>query len=83
MLQTTDLLSRTLPPLRPRRSPRAEELAMMRNLATGPRAITAGPIGRCVKRGWCCALVAEADQAEGSRIVFALTEAGRALIDAA
>ena len=83
MLQTTDLLSRTLPPLKPRRGPRADEITLMHDLAAGPRTVTEGPIGRCVKRGWCRALVVDRDEGLGSRIVFALTDAGRALIGAA
>ena len=68
--------------LRPRRGPRAEEITLMRSLAAGPRAVTAGPIGRCVKRDWCRAVVV--DEGEGaarrSTVLFALTELGRALI---
>ena len=68
--------------LRPRRGPRSEEIALMRSLSAGPRAVTSGPIGRCVKRDWCRAVVVEA--AEGPRgrgqVLFTLTEAGRALI---
>ena len=69
-------------PLRPRRGPRAEEIALMRSLAAGPRAITEGPIGRCVKRDWCRAVVVEAGEgaARTSTVLFALTEMGRALI---
>ena len=68
--------------LRPRRGPRAEEIALMRSLAAGPRAITSGPIGRCVKRDWCRAVVVEEGEGAGRRsaVLFALTEMGRALI---
>jgi hypothetical protein len=68
--------------LRPRRGPRAEEIALMRSLAAGPRAVTEGPIGRCVKRDWCRAVVVEAGEgaARVSTVQFALTEMGRALI---
>lgn len=68
--------------LRPRRGPRAEEVALMRSLAAGPRAVTSGPIGRCVKRDWCRAVVVEAGEGAGRRstVLFALTEMGRALI---
>ena len=82
MLQTVELLSRTLPSLKPRRGPRAEEIALMQMLVAGPRAVTEGPIGRCVKRGWCRALVIDAPKPTGTSagIVFALTDAGRALL---
>lgn len=82
MLQTVELLSRTLPSLKPRRGPRIEEIALMQLLASGPRAVTEGPIGRCVKRGWCRALVIDAPKTPGSvpGIVFALTDAGRTLL---
>ena len=68
--------------LRPRRGPRAEEIALMRSLAAGPRAVTEGPIGRCVKRDWCRAVVVESGEGAGrtSTVLFALTEMGRALI---
>ncbi len=68
------------PQLRPRRGPRAEEIALMRSLSAGPRAVTSGPIGRCVKRDWCRAVVVEAAGGFGGQVLFALTEAGRALI---
>ena len=69
-------------PLRPRRGPRAEEIALMRSLAGGPRAVTEGPIGRCVKRDWCRAVVIDDGEgaARSSTVLFALTEIGRALI---
>lgn len=69
-------------PQRPRRGPRAEEIALMRSLAAGPRAVTEGPIGRCVKRDWCRAVVVESGEgaARTSAVVFTLTEMGRALI---
>ena len=69
-------------PLRPRRGPRPEEVALMRSLAAGPRAITEGPIGRCVKRDWCRAVVVESGEgaARVITVLFALTEMGRALI---
>ena len=69
------------PLLRPRRGPRAEEIALMRSLSAGPRAVTSGPIGRCVKRDWCRAVVVEPAEGFGrTQVLFALTEAGRALI---
>ncbi|MGI3903184.1 MAG: hypothetical protein ACRYGP_05710 [Janthinobacterium lividum] len=69
--------------LRPRRGPRAEEIALMRSLAEGPRAVSSGPIGRCVKRDWCRAVVIEKGEgaARRSTVLFALTDMGRALID--
>ncbi len=72
----------TGPTSRPRRGPRAEEISLMRSLATGPRAVTAGPIGRCVKRDWCRAVVVEEGEgaARRSMVLFALTDMGRALI---
>ncbi len=69
-------------PLRPRRGPRAEEIELMRSLVDGPRAVSSGPIGRCVKRDWCRAVVVEAGEgaARRSTVLFALTDLGRALI---
>lgn len=67
---------------RHRRGPRVEEVALMRSLAAGPRAVTSGPIGRCVKRDWCCAVLVQGAEGPGrhEKVVFALTDAGRALI---
>lgn len=69
--------------LRPRRGPRQEEIALMRSLAAGPRAVSSGPIGRCVKRDWCRAVVIEEGEgaARRSTVLFALTDMGRALIE--
>jgi hypothetical protein len=54
----------------------------MRSLAAGPRAVSSGPIGRCVKRDWCRAVVIEEGEgaARRSTVLFALTDMGRALI---
>ena len=54
----------------------------MRGLAAGPRAVTSGPIGRCVKRDWCRAVVVESGEGAERRstVLFALTDMGRALI---
>ena len=79
--QTLPVAPRSLQ-FRSRRGPRLEEIALLRLLAASPRSVTSGPIGRCVKRGWCRAVIAE-DLDEGlARVVvrFALTETGRALI---
>jgi len=65
---------------RPRRGPRPEEIALMRRLVDGPQAMTSGPIGRCVKRGWCRASMAEGAQRSAVLVLFILTDAGRALI---
>jgi hypothetical protein len=64
---------------RPRRGPRPEEIALMRGLADGPKVMTSGPIGRCVKRGWCRASMAEGGQRR-TIVLFVLTDAGRALL---
>jgi len=37
----------------PRRSARPDEIRLMRELAAGPKIIDRGPLGRCLKRGWC------------------------------
>lgn len=53
----------------------------MRELADGPAAVLAGPIGRCCKRGWCRAVLLEAAiERRNVTAVFELTAAGRALI---
>ena len=35
------------------RSPNKAELALLRWLDAEPRPVAVGPIGQCVKRGWC------------------------------
>lgn len=40
-------------PTRLIRSPNKAELALLRWLAAEPRPVTMGPVGQCVKRGWC------------------------------
>jgi hypothetical protein len=37
----------------PRRGPRESEIEFLRELACGPRAVRKGPLGLCLKRGWC------------------------------
>lgn len=67
------------------RGPRPEELEFLRSLALGPRAVSRGPVGRCLKRGWCERVEAhEIDPSSqdpiGAGMVVSLTEAGRALL---
>ena len=67
---------------RPRRTqPRGGEIALMRTLLSGPRPLSAGPVGRCTKHGWL-RVSSEADGAAAARAVarYELTDAGRAAI---
>lgn len=75
-----------VPPPAPRarrqpRDPRPEELALIRWLLDGPKPVLSGPIGRCVKRGWCDPLILDGPNGDrhGARVVYALTEEGRRL----
>ncbi len=47
-------------PVSARREPRREELVLLERLLDGPLAIIDGPLGRCLKRGWCRRIVAGA-----------------------
>lgn len=68
-----------------RRGPRPEELALMNLLRAGPRAVSEGPIGRCVKRGWCRVLIIDPPKEieQGVCVLYALTDAGLAIVSAA
>jgi hypothetical protein len=35
------------------RPPRKDELQLLASLVDGPKALSSGPVGRCVKKGWC------------------------------
>ena len=65
-----------------RRGPRPEELALMRTLLEGPRPVSSGPIGRCVKRGWCRPLIIDPPKEirTGVCVLYGLTELGRGLL---
>ena len=68
---------------RPRRTqPRGGELALMRTLLSGPRPLSAGPVGRCTKHGWLRVLFDGDGSRTASRAVarYELTDAGRAAI---
>ena len=68
---------------RPRRTqPRGGELALMRMLLSGPRPLSAGPVGRCTKHGWLRVLLDGDESRTASRAVarYELTDAGRAAI---
>ena len=69
-------------PMAVQRSPRPEEIAVLRLLAGGPRIVSAGPIGRCVREGWCRVIVDETSEGPRRRtiVIFDLTETGRDLI---
>ena len=37
----------------PKRSARPDEIIFLRSLVENPRIVEEGPLGRCLKRGWC------------------------------
>jgi hypothetical protein len=52
-----------------RRPARADELALLQVLAaSGPLPVLAGPLGRCLKRGWCTRLLPKMGSADGSAL---------------
>ena len=62
----------------PRRGPRENEIEFLRQLARGPRMVTNGPLGLCLKRGWCSPLPADGACSSGMkrRILYAITPEG-------
>lgn len=56
----------------------------MNLLRAGPRAVSEGPIGRCVKRGWCRVLIMDPPKeiGQGVCVLYALTDAGWAIVSA-
>ena len=44
----------------PKRSARPDEIVFLRSLMASPRIVEEGPLGRCLKRGWCVWLAGEA-----------------------
>jgi hypothetical protein len=37
----------------PKRAPRPDEINLLVSLLDSPRVIQSGPLGRCLKHGWC------------------------------
>ena len=37
----------------PKRAPRPDEIDLLISLLDKPRVVDSGPLGRCLKRGWC------------------------------
>lgn len=37
----------------PARKPREEEVRLLLSLRSGPRRVNSGPLGQCLKKGWC------------------------------
>lgn len=73
----------TMRPLRLRRKPRPDEIALLHSLASGPLQITEGPVGRCSKRGWCRAVSIGRDKRGGRIIIlYELTPSGVWLLSA-
>lgn len=60
------------------RGPRPGELRFLRSLASGPRAVVDGPVGRCIKQGWCARVVGDE---MSSGLVVALTPTGRSIVE--
>jgi hypothetical protein len=61
---------------RPRRPPRDNEISLLLSLATGPRPLTIGPVGRCTKRGWCRRHLPDPPDANTATVTYELTEKG-------
>lgn len=62
------------------REPRRTELQLLASLRGGPKAITEGPVGRCVKRGWCDFEIVDT---EGKAVVlYSLTDEGCLALEA-
>jgi hypothetical protein len=51
------------PAAKPKRAPRPGEIALLASLAAGPRVLTSGPVGRCLKKGWCRRIAPDASEA--------------------
>jgi hypothetical protein len=54
------------------------ELMFLMELARGPRAVVEGPLGRCLKRGWCTRITPDNDTPDSSPHVptYAITQDG-------
>ena len=61
------------------RQPRPTELQLLASLRDGPKPITAGPIGRCVKRGWCRFEITWCHST--ATVLYSLTVEGCAVLD--
>ena len=70
------------PKQRKRRAPTPAEVSLIRWLAAKARPVTMGPIGHCVKRGWCEPVRGIIDDHDGRRIgfIYTVTEAGLLVI---
>ena len=59
------------------RAPRKTEIAFLQMLAGGPQPATRGPLGQCLKHGWCIKHEADADGISGDGpILYAITPEG-------
>lgn len=58
------------------------EIALLRWLLAKPRPVTIGPIGNCVKRGWCEPVRSVIEDHDGRKLafVYVVTEAGSLLL---
>ncbi len=62
------------------RAPRPEEVRLLRSLEASPRQLTEGPVGRCVKRGWCEVVIEPSLGRAGTQVLYGITDAGRRLV---
>jgi len=58
------------------RAPRKTEIAFLQMLAGGPQPVTRGPLGQCLKHGWCIKHEADADVSGDGSILYAITPEG-------
>ena len=68
----------------PRRGARPDEVALLQTLLDGAKQLQGGPVGRCMKRGWCRTTqnVLQIDKSSRANIVilYELTDQGRIIL---
>ena len=66
------------------RAPRKTEIEFLQMLARGPQPATRGPLGQCLKHGWCTKHDADADRVSGDGpILYAITPQGLKVLEQA
>jgi hypothetical protein len=58
------------------RAPRPDEIRLLELLASSPRMLITGPVGRCTKRGWCRRRPGDRSDFRSASWVYELTDAG-------
>ena len=77
VFQTTAILRQNVRSVPYHRAPRASEIIFLRKLMSGEQSFSGGPLGCCLKRGWCERIMS----GHSATITYIISEKGRCIVE--